>query len=318
MNTFLRLIRFKSLIIIAFTQYTMRYAVIFPMLKAKGYVSQFSDLHFFLLVLSTILLAASGYAINNYFDTRFDLINKPEEVISGRLFNRRHVMNIHLILSILGVLVGFYVSWQIHLWKLLYIYILIAGLLWFYSSTYKGMFLIGNLIVAILTAIIPLMPVLYEIPPLNETYGEVLLSLKDNFNDIFFWVCGFSAFVFLSTFNREVIKDAEDFEGDRAYGSRSLPVVAGLSFTKIFTAVLSALTAGLVLLTYFLYIANSAAGGTLALVYIVVTLVLPSLYLSVRLLRIESKKGWSLASKFSQIIILSGICFAFIIYYKYL
>ncbi|MCF6185104.1 MAG: UbiA family prenyltransferase, partial [Bacteroidales bacterium] len=96
---FLKLIRIKNLIIIAATQYLMRYAVIFPILESRGYKSQFSDFNFFLLVLTTILLAAAGYAINDYFDTKTDLINRPETVVVGKHINRRHVMTLHIIFN---------------------------------------------------------------------------------------------------------------------------------------------------------------------------------------------------------------------------
>ena len=186
------------------------------MLKSRGYESQFSDLNFFLLVLTTVFLAAAGYIINDYFDTKTDLLNRPKTVIVGKHIKRRTVMTAHIILNLLAIVIGFYISWQINLWKLVYIYILVTGLLWFYSSSYQNMFLVGNVIVALLTALVPLMTVFYEIPPLNVKYFNVLMRLDDNFYKMFFWVAGFSAFAFITTLNREIIKDVEDFEGDNA------------------------------------------------------------------------------------------------------
>ena len=308
----LKLLRVKNLLIIVFTQYLMRYAVIFPMLESKGYVTQFSDFNFFLLVLTTVLLAAAGYVINDYFDTGTDLLNRPDTVVVGKSITRRNAMTLHLVLNILGVVLGFYISLQIHLWKLVYIYILITGLLWFYSSSYKKMFLVGNIIVALLTAMVPLMTVLYEIPALNQKYSEVLLMIGQNFYDIFFWVAGFSIFAFITTLTREIIKDAEDFEGDNAYGSRSMPVVAGIRITKLVTISLTLITIVLIPFTYFYYVSIPKNPDYLSIAYISVLLILPLFLLVFYIIKANEKKDWKKAGNLLKLIMLFGFAYAFI------
>jgi 4-hydroxybenzoate polyprenyltransferase len=290
----------------------MRYAVIFPMLESKGYVTQFSDFNFFLLVLTTVLLAAAGYVINDYFDTGTDLLNRPDTVVVGKSITRRNAMTLHLVLNILGVVLGFYISLQIHLWKLVYIYILITGLLWFYSSSYKKMFLVGNIIVALLTAMVPLMTVLYEIPALNQKYSEVLLMIGQNFYDIFFWVAGFSIFAFITTLTREIIKDAEDFEGDNAYGSRSMPVVAGIRITKLVTISLTLITIVLIPFTYFYYVSIPKNPDYLSIAYISVLLILPLFLLVFYIIKANEKKDWKKAGNLLKLIMLFGVAYAFI------
>ena len=71
---FFKLIRTKNLLIIAISQYLIRYAIIIPMTDSKS----LSDLQFFYLVLSTIFIAAAGYIINDYFDTRVDRLNNQK------------------------------------------------------------------------------------------------------------------------------------------------------------------------------------------------------------------------------------------------
>ena len=308
----LKLLRVKNLLIIVFTQYLMRYAVIFPMLESKGYVTQFSGFNFFLLVLTTVLLAAAGYVINDYFDTGTDLLNRPDTVVVGKSITRRNAMTIHLVLNIVGVVLGFYISLQIHLWKLVYIYILITGLLWFYSSSYKKMFLVGNIIVALLTAMVPLMTVLYEIPALNQKYSEVLLMIGQNFYDIFFWVAGFSIFAFITTLTREIIKDAEDFEGDNAYGSRSMPVVAGIRITKIVTIGLTLITIALILFTYFFYVSIPGNPDYISIAYISVLLILPLFILAYYIVKAKDKKEWKKTGNLLKLIMLFGVAYAFI------
>ena len=317
LQNILRLIRAKNLLIIAFTQYLMRYAIIFPMLKSRGYESQFGDFNFFLLVISTMILAAAGYVINDYFDTKTDLLNRPKTVVVGKHVKRRSVMTAHIILNIIGIAIGFYISWQIHLWKLVYIYILVTGLLWFYSASYQKMFLVGNIIVAILTALVPLMTVLYEIPPLNAKYFDVLLKLDDNFYKMFFWVAGFSVFAFITTLNREIIKDVEDFEGDNAYGSRSLPVVWGINNSKIVTVILSFVTVILIIYTYFKFIYISQAVDYVSIVYILLFLIIPTFFLAYKIIKSQTSKDWKIAGNISKLIMLFGILYSLIVWYGY-
>jgi len=317
LQNILRLIRAKNLLIIAFTQYLMRYAIIFPMLKSKGYESQFGDFNFFLLVISTMILAAAGYVINDYFDTKTDLLNRPKTVVVGKHIKRRSVITAHIILNILGIIIGFYISWQIHLWKLVYIYIIVTGLLWFYSASYQKMFLIGNIIVAFLTALVPLMTVLYEIPPLNVKYFDVLLRLDDNFYKMFFWVAGFSVFAFFTTLNREIIKDVEDFEGDNAYGSRSLPVVLGINNSKIITFILTLLTIVLISFTYFYYIHIPQRVDYVSIVYIAFFLVLPTFFLAYKIIKAQNNKDWKIAGNISKLIMLFGILYSLLVWYGF-
>ena len=137
----------------------------------------------------------------------------------------------HNILSGLGVVAGFWVSYRIgHVWIGI-VFLLVSGLLYFYSVVYKKQFLIGNIIVAVLTSFVPLMVVIFELPVIYNYYGPELISLS-TMKIIFYWVAGFAVFAFLTTLSREIVKDMEDFEGDKAYGSRSLPVVAGIRMSK--------------------------------------------------------------------------------------
>jgi 4-hydroxybenzoate polyprenyltransferase len=318
---FLRLIRIKNLLIIVFTQYLMRYAVIFPILESRGYMSQFSDLNFFLLVLTTVFLAAAGYAINDYFDTKTDLINRPETVVLGKHINRRFAMTLHIVLNTLAIILGFYISWQIHLWKLIYIYIIITGLLWFYSTSYKKQFLVGNIIVALLTAMVPMMTVLYEIPPLNKEYFDTLLELKDNFNDVFFWVTGFSIFALITTLNREIMKDVEDFEGDKAYGSRTLPVIAGITTSKTVTVSLTLITIALLVFVYIKYLMYPCPDcitiDYISGIYLGIFVALPSLFMTYKILKAKDKKDWHTASTISKITMLFGVLYAAIVWYNF-
>ncbi len=98
--------------------------------------------------------------------------------------------------------------------------------MWFYSTTYKREFLLGNFIVALLTALVPFLVLLYELPLLAREYGSQFTPMTKY---LMIWVLGFSLFAFLLNLVREIVKDAEDLEGDRAYGKRTIAVVWGMT-----------------------------------------------------------------------------------------
>ena len=226
------------MLIIAATQYLMRYCVVWPIIRVNEFELQLDNLHFFLLVLSSMLITAAGYVINDYFDTKTDMLNRPKTVLVGRKISRRTAMFIHVVLNVIGVGLGIYLSVKIGILALGVAYILASGILWFYSTTYKRQFLIGNLIVSIFTGIVPFVVVLFEVPLLNEAYRDILLAYGINFNGLFAWVGGFAFFAFLSNLVREIIKDVEDFEGDLAFGRNTLPVVLGIKITKLIVILL--------------------------------------------------------------------------------
>jgi len=228
MIAFLKLIRWQNLLIVIITQFLIKYALIntlagnmllegmLPGGPHSYIVLQLPFIDFLTLVFATVCITAGGYVINDYFDIRTDLVNKGE-VIVGTKIPRRRAMMWHNILSGLGVVAGFWVSHRIgYLW-LGIVFLLVSGLLYFYSVIYKKQFLIGNILVAILTSFVPLMVVVYELPAIYNYYGPELVSLY-SMKIIFYWVAGFSVFAFLTTLAREIVKDMEDFEGDKAYG----------------------------------------------------------------------------------------------------
>jgi len=154
MLSLLKLIRFPNLIIIALTQYVMRYFIIQPILAINKIHLQLSDIDFAILVLATLFIAAGGYIINDYFDTKADRLNK-REVIVGRNIKRRIALILHQAFSFIGLLLGAYVSYKVGCWQFVLIFFMGGGLLWFYSTSYKNHFILGNLVLAFIAAAIP-------------------------------------------------------------------------------------------------------------------------------------------------------------------
>lgn len=316
MKAFINLIRLPNLLIIAFTQFAMRYLIMEPLLPSSSFTLQFDNLHFLLLVLATMFIAAAGYIINDYFDTRTDRINKPERVLVGVSINRRTAMTLHTIFNILGIGIGIYLAIYIHLPAMSFVFFLAAGLLWFYSTNYKRQFLIGNITVAFLTAMVPFIVVLFEIPLLNKEYGAIMLQYNASFNYILLWVAGFSIFAFFTTLIREIIKDAEDFEGDAAYGMKTLPIVGGTKLTKFVISFLIIAVLVLLIFVFIKFILFSAEEPDyISLIYFLGFLFIPFIILLTLVFIATDKNGYHRAGIFIKLIMLFGVLYSGVVYY---
>jgi 4-hydroxybenzoate polyprenyltransferase len=318
MRAFFNLIRWQNLLIVALTMVLMRYAVIDPLIGKIGVTLikgtgneipmtiQFPWFNFILLVAATVLITAGGYVINDYFDIKTDLINKGK-VIVGTKIPRRQAMMWHNIFNIAGVAIGFFISWKAGYFMLGALFLLVSGLLYFYSASYKRQFLIGNLIVAVLTAMVPLLVVLYEWPALYRFYRINALSLPE-INFIFYWVGGFALFAFLTTLTREIIKDIEDFDGDIAYGRNTVPVVIGVLSAKVVSICLILVTVILLYLTWYFFV-----NDIITLIYLSALIVLPLLFVVYKIVVSNNRKQLHKASTIMKIVMLTGILYSVVV-----
>jgi 4-hydroxybenzoate polyprenyltransferase len=270
---FLKLTRFPNLLIIALTQYL---STIFLVAHPENGFEYLFDFKLLLLSASTLMIAAAGYIINDYYDIKIDYVNKPDKVVVGKLIKRRIVLASHIILNVLGVGIGFYLSLRVGALNFL------AGfLLWIYSNKLKRMPLIGNLTIAFLTALsIAIIAVYYQ-------RNESLLM-------------AYAVFAFSINLVREIIKDMEDIRGDMRFGSKTLPIVWGLRKTKYFLFVL------ILIFVLILFALSSQLGNhTLNLFFIV--LIVPIIYLIYLLYRADSQKRFHQLSTFCKLLMLAGI-----------
>ena len=295
MKAFLNLIRWQNLLMVILTMVLMRYAVIAPLISKIGVILikgsgeeipmtlQFPWYDFVLLVAATVFITAGGYVINDYFDIKTDLINKGK-VIVGTKIPRRQAMMWHNIFNIAGVSLGFYISYKAGYIWLGALFLVVSGLLYFYSASYKRQFLIGNIVVALLTAMVPLLVVFYEWPALYKYYTLNAITLPE-INFIVYWIGGFALFAFLTNLIREIIKDIEDFEGDIAYGRNTVPVVIGVLSAKIVSISLIIITISMLYLIWYFFIHD-----TITLIYLSAAIVLPLLYVIYKLVISSEQK----------------------------
>lgn len=318
MKAFFKLIRWQNLLIVILTMVLMRYAVLGPVIGKIGVILlngtgeevpmtlQFSLINFLLLVAATVFLTAGGYVINDYFDIRTDLINKGK-VIVGTHIPRRQAMMWHNIFNIAGVSIGFYISYQAGYFLLGIMFLVVSGLLYFYSASYKRQFLIGNLVVAVLAGMVPLLVVIYEWPALYRYYTMNATSLPD-INFIFYWVGGFAVFAFITTLAREIIKDIEDFEGDIAFGRNTVPVVIGVLSAKIIAVSLVSITIVMLFLTWYLFI-----NDIITLVYLSVAIALPLTYVIYKVVVSNNRQQLHNASSIMKVVMVTGILYSVVV-----
>lgn len=299
--------------IIAATMVAVRYMLIQTILASYGLDLQMPLLYFLALVLATMLIAAGGYVINDYFDTKADLINRPETVVVGKQVTRRGAIAFHLALTILGFFLGTVVAFRIGRPIFSFLFFLTAGVLWFYSTTYKRQLFLGNLVVAFLTAMVPLIPLIFEFPLLG-TYSDIIFIYQLNVKVIVYWVGGYAFFAFMLTLAREVIKDIEDFEGDNSLGRNTIPVHYGTRAAKLIAAAILALTLISLTIAFSAYLIKLSTKpfDYISLSYFVAFIVVPIFILLFGVLHANSRSDYHRASLICKMIMLSGLLYTIV------
>lgn len=267
-SALLRITRFWNLVIIALAQYVV---AVFLIDRHTIF-----DEKLLLLSVSTILIAAAGYIINDYYDVKIDLINKPDRVVIGKNIPRRFAILFHTVLSVSGVGIGFLLSWKIGV-----VNFLSAFLLWLYSNYLKRQPFIGNLSVALLTG-------------LSIWLINVLYSVTNQLVTIY------ALFAFFMTLIREIIKDIEDLKGDNSFGCKTLPIVWGIRKTKALIYILMATLIVAVVSLNRLYVG-------LPMQYFLVLLFIPMGFLLVKLVRADTVRDFDFLSQVCKVIMLLGI-----------
>lgn len=326
MFSLIRTLRPLNLGIILLTMLVLEYGLIAPILRTlpfhEGSVHPFvtSRIQFALLILSTLLVAGAGNIINDYFDLRADRVNKPEKVLIGKHLERRTAMLTHFLLNSIAILIALWISWSTGVWFVLLLQIFAAGVLWFYSLYLKHQPLIGNLMIALITAMIPLLLLLFEFIPLYVAYGgELFADLRDaalsdqepaaRLQAVSYWCLAYSGFAFITTLIRELQKDLADLPGDRKVGSRTLPIVMGEKRTSNLTIGLILLFCSGSILSWYVFL-----GDLPSLLYILGAIGAPALGSAGSLLTDRNRKGYERASDLMKLTMLMGILFPIFAY----
>lgn len=310
MHTYFKLIRPLNILIVIATQVLMIKCVIIPIATAHGLIDIASPWVLLLTIASTALITMGGYIINDYFDTRIDQINRPSRVIVGKHIPRANVMLYHQITTYTGVIIGLIVSWHIRSFTTAMIYVFIPGLLWFYSSTYKRQFLIGNIVVAFSSALVPVLITLVYNQLLINTHGNIIISYGIS-ADIYYWIGFFTIFSFFTSILREITKDIEDEQGDRELECNTLPIVLGIRWTKSILIILSLILIGAVM--YLIYSIGLFDG--FAKNYLIYALCGGLLFYTILIIKAKEIGDYTLSQQVLKIIMCIGLLFSIVFRY---
>ncbi len=300
--SFLKLIRFPNLIIVVLTQYLLQYLILIPAFESAGVSPLLDHFHFSILVLSTVLIAAGGYIINDLEDYEIDILNKPKKVIINQYISAKNAWKMYWGVSILGFLISLYLAIYVKNLPLVFIYPTAIFLLYFYSKSLKKSVLWGNVIVSIFCAFVAGIVIFAE----RENVWE-MKGLSSEVVGIFIF---YLVFAFFSTMFREIIKDIEDEDGDRKNGCRTLPIVFGKTKAKWVAIFFGNIL--LLILGYWLFL-KKENGFDLGFFYILAGIIFPLLYSLVKLFLAKTKKEFHLLSQISKYIMLSGILYLLIL-----
>ncbi len=301
---FLRLIRFPNLIILALAQCLIYYMIVVPLLKTSEFTPSLHTWQFLLIVLSTVLIAAGGYTINDFFDKDIDAANGIGKVHD---FSGWTMKTFYFVFSIIGIAIGLYLTYALKLRQFALTYLLTAALLYFYSASYKRLPLVGNFVVAFLTAVAVFLPAFADYE-LQYAFRDIKLPVINNkmynLRLIIAITAAYAFFAFLISLVREIIKDIEDIEGDREFGCNTLPIVAGKNNAKFIAIGLLLLIFGLIL---FLQIKQAWWESLPVFGYTMLFVQIPILILAVKLFFSVEKKHFKAASIMAKVVMIGGI-----------
>ena len=306
-TNFFKLIRWSNLLIIALLMFIIRHFIFQAGLPGL-FSLQLDVFNFSLLVLSVVLIAAGGNIINDIYDQETDEINKPHKKIIGTHISETMGWVFYLLCTVLGIGIGYYLA---HYFlkdnSFLLFHLISPALLWVYASNLKKTALIGNIVVALLAAFVPLAVLTFEYGAMLLTYWDVIQMnvLGNPFQYMFDWSFYLALFAFITTLIRELIKDIEDVEGDEQTQMKTLAVKIGREKTTNAAVILSALTAVLLLvsaLKFSLFEHNRIA----ILVYQIIVLIGLIVLSITKLRKAENKQQFHSISTLWKIIMLLG------------
>jgi 4-hydroxybenzoate polyprenyltransferase len=212
MASLFSVIRGYNIWVIVLAQYLSAIFILAPEKRALDIIL---DWRLFLIVIASTLTIASGYIINNFYDAKKDLINRPKKAMIDRLVSQETKLKVYFTINFIVAFLMFFISWRAILFFSAYIF-----LIWLYSHKLKKIFLVGNITASVL-AVLP--------------FFGILMYYK-NFYEVIF---AHALFLYLLILIREMIKDLENMEGDLITDYKTIPVVFGEKTAKTIITILT-------------------------------------------------------------------------------
>ena len=310
LNNIFKIIRWKNLAIISLSQIFIKLFIIDFFIQKDQLLNE----NFVILLVVTILIAASGYIVNDIYDYNLDQINKPEKVVLGKFLKSRDAIIIYMLLNSLAIVLSIFLCIKIEQEIYILVFLLIIYCLWLYSKKLKKYKIIGNILIAFFISL--------------SILNVPLFSYKNIFNDdrffVFLIISIFSVLAFLINIKREIIKDIEDIEGDRMHKVKSLPIIFGIKKSRLVIliigiilmfAISSIITFQILVLKSDLFLdiggnqfSNPQIWGAnyISTIYMVIILIM-FFYAELLILNAESKTNFTKVSKLLKVIMLLSL-----------
>lgn len=252
-----------------------------------------------LIILATIAIGFAGYIINDYYDQEIDKINRPKRNLFEKGLFKKGGIVVYILLNLFGLFLGLFLSY-----KLLILNAVCVVLLFLYSKYFKGLAVVGNLVAALLQALV-FMPCLFYLDFSSAVFPGIHLSTS---SFLMAFLVLIMLFAFLTAWFREWVKDIEDKEGDAASSLKTAPLVFSPNFNRTALLIISVLLAFLVVGFTIALTLDDFYKGDSVLVYFYAFLIVPlSVRAIVMLKNAQEKADWSKLSSWLKMLMLAGV-----------
>ena len=283
----------------------MQLLIKYALLEPFGVQITLNSFGIALLIIATICIAAAGNIINDIYDVDTDLINKPNKVIIGKKISEKTAYNLFIILNLIGVGVGFYLSHLVGRAPFFSIFVLVSVLLYVYASYLKRTFLLGNIVISMLVGLSLIVVGIFElIPVMTPTNQQTQVTF-------FKVILDYALFAFILNLLREIAKDIEDIDGDYKVGMNTLPIAIGRERAKNILTILNFIP----LLGIISYVVSDLYKQPIVVGYFLLFIIGPLIYVSIKIYSTKTKNEIRHISNMYKLIMLFGMLS--LLLYKY-
>jgi len=295
---FLLFLRPLNLMMVFAIFWAFEYFIFEPIFASQGFGLGLKSFQLDLLALNTVLVAVIGYLINDWYDQPIDKLNKPNRFLIKYSVSSLQFFTILGLLIMLVLFLAAFLAWSLKMFHWLWIYPFFTFIMWYYAANLKLRGLIGNIVISFSIAVIPALILYAEyssyilLKTLNEQAASQLIT----------HLAILSVLIFLSNMARELVKDVEDANGDKAHNSSSFFLRYGLKKTKqvVLTAVLAVLVLEMTILIYSTWV-------TQEFIYAGCTVLFGSVLLAIKAMKSSEKKHFSKLSLGLKLLMLIGL-----------
>lgn len=293
----LQIIRWKNLLMIAFVQILIKFYLM-PLYEVTEILTNWQ---FVFLVSASLMIAAAGYIINDINDIETDTINKPSKVWIPKYLKEKKAKFSYYAITLLGFALGVYFSFSLRAVQGVFWFLIPIFSLYIYAVWAKKVLILGNFLISLLVAYALIIIALFE--------TNILITTTSHSFSLLNVISILVLFAFIMTFIREIIKDVEDIEGDKATGVTSIPIKYGLEKTKMIVRNFVRIVMGIIgAIAFMQYLQQPILVGYLSLVVLV-----PMLLFLVLLRKATISKDYQKLSALLKIIMFIGILAVFTI-----